>query len=72
MIAMVCWNVWNRRNSVLWKNTRRNDAQVLNSAILYLSDWKLASVVELVCHPGAKRRLKLLEIGSTKKGTPQV
>ena len=71
LTAMVYWAVWNRRNSMIWSNTCWNETQVLNSATLSLSEWKLATERTHGYTSSSVRRLKPLEMESSMIGKPE-
>ncbi|KAK9083030.1 hypothetical protein Scep_029501 [Stephania cephalantha] len=42
VVAMIAWNIWNNRNSIVWKNQAKFPYQVVNYAKSHLQAWKQA------------------------------
>ncbi|KAL6558291.1 hypothetical protein OROMI_018641 [Orobanche minor] len=45
LAAMVCWSIWNNRNSVVWNNKASPVSVLLGGASAYLAAWKAAQLV---------------------------
>ena len=67
LAAVICWNIWNGRNSMLWQNRQQGEVQIVGSAKSFIADWKHIQEQALPFHTTDKRRNKtkwrLLEPG---------
>ena len=63
-IGTTYWCIWNRRNSVMWRNICWNEAQVIDSTNNALIDWKNAketTSTRIVCRRWVAPRMGTLK-----------
>ncbi|KAK9111776.1 hypothetical protein Scep_019295 [Stephania cephalantha] len=65
MATILCWSIWNNRNSKLWKNRTKSPTQIVQGARTNLLEWQRAQ------EGGLFRREQVTEAGMVKWNKPK-
>lgn len=52
-VAIVCWNLWNRRNKWLWDKVSTSEFGVQSTASSMLNEWRKCQQEKKACKPGS-------------------